>query len=123
MIDGKSKSIENIKIGDNTINGNVYGVIKLINTSETYTDGINYFSGNNIVKNNIDKDNKWDLVCNSNKYRYCSRNCNILYHISTDTGIVTLENGLQFTDFDETTDENVNDRIDNMIESNIEFNS
>jgi hypothetical protein len=136
MTNGKSKSIEDIKIGDNTIDGNVYGIVKLVNTSNIYTDGTNYFSGNNIVKTNIDKDkcevnNKWDLVCNSNKYRYCARkcsrkyggNCNILYHISTDTGIVTLENGLQFTDFDETTDENVNDRIDKMIESNIEFNS
>ena len=136
MTDGKSKSIEDIKIGDNTVDGNVYGVVKLVNTSDIYTDGINYFSGNNIVKNTIIKDtyevnNEWDLVCNSNKYRYCARKCSrkcskkcgrkfdVLYHITTDTGIVTLENGLQFTDFDETTDENINDRIDRMIESNI----
>ena len=139
MIDGMSKSIEDIKIGDNTINGNVYGVIKIVNTSDIYTDGTNYFSGNNIVRNNdndtCEVNNKWDLVCNSNKYNYCARKCSrkcskkcgrkfdILYHISTDTGIVTLDNGLQFTDFDETTDENVNDSIDKMIESYIEFNS
>ena len=34
----------------------------------------------------------------------CGKKFDVLYHISTDTGIVTLENGLQFTDFDETTD-------------------
>ena len=126
MIDGQNKSIEDIKIGDNTINGNVYGVIKLVNTYDIYTDGINYFSGNNIVKNNdldnCEVNNKWELVYNSDKYRYCARKCNILYHISTNSGIITLENGLQFTDFDETTDENVNNTIDTMIESNIELN-
>ena len=109
------KTIETIRIGDKTINGKVNGIIKICNTTDMYTDGTNYFSGNNIIKTN----NTWKLASDNN-FRSCGRLCNILYHITTDDGIITLENGTQFTDFEETTDENINDTIDRMVLTMIE---
>ena len=112
MTNGNNRKIENINIGDNTIDGKVTGIIKLVNTSDIYTDGMNYFSGNNISYNN----DEFELASN-NCFRNCGKHCNILYHITTDNGIVTLDNGLKFTDFNETNDDNVNNTIDTMIES------
>ena len=120
MDNGSYKTMDTIKIGDNTINGKILGIILLKNTSEIYTDGTNYFSENNIYK--INNSSKWELVSNSSLFRHYGNYCNTLYHLKTETGIITLENGLEFTDFIETTDKNTHNTIDTMIERII-FNS
>jgi len=110
--DNTFKSINTLCIGDKTIDGAVTGIIKLVNTGDVYTDGVSYFSGNNIILYN----NTWDLVCNvGSKFRYCGHHTNVLYHITTESGQITLRNNIKVRDFEETNDPVVNDTIDSYI--------
>ena len=42
--------IKNIKVGDKTSNGKVLGIIKQRCAGNLYTDGVNIFSGDNIIQ-------------------------------------------------------------------------
>ena len=119
MKNGDSVAIQQLKIGDETINGIITGTIHLLNNKNIYSDGNNYFSEHNIVKNQWEENPvyTWDLVSNVNHFTQYRRTFRSLYHICTEEGIVTLDNGLQFTDFEESSDTYVNIKIDRMIES------
>ena len=117
-----SKSISKVKIGDETYNGTVLGIVKLANVSPTFTDEKYIFSANNIINTSVaEVDNKyeWMLTSNINTFKKTKYHYNILYHIITSTGNVILDNGLKFLDYSESVDNDIDDYIENLILSHL----
>jgi hypothetical protein len=115
-LNSELKRISDIKLGDDLGNGNlVEGITKIYgkNVKVFNYNGV-ICSGNVIVK----KDNKWELIKNVGFQIPVEKS--ILYHIVTTTGyfIVKQNNQYQtFRDYDQSKDENTNDKIDEYVES------
>ena len=113
MLNDMTKYIKDIKIGDETMNGKVIGLVKQQTEGNLYTDGQNIFSGDNIVYNN----NTYSLVKYMNHLKEYNGNINTLYHIITNNGRITLDNGVIMTDYLECDDEETNEYIDRLVKN------
>ncbi len=117
MKNKKSKKIKDIKIGDYCKTGFVKSKIKVLNKN---IDLYNYkniiLSGTNIVWS--EEDIKWIPIMHCKEAIKTYSNENVLYSIDTTSNIIEI-NGLKFRDFEQTSNENINDDIDNFVELNI----
>ena len=113
MIDKTKKLIKNIKIGDETRYGKVIGIVKILNNNlRIYQyQGIT-LSGTVLVNEN----NNWLPIALSKLSKPFSQYQEpYLYNLVTDTNILIADNNI-FTDFEQTNNPQVNQKIDEYIE-------
>tara|TARA_Y100000385_G_scaffold279066_2_gene328243 strand:- start:10748 stop:12172 length:1425 start_codon:yes stop_codon:yes gene_type:complete len=112
------KYIKDIEIGDYLYNSKVVGIVKINSENlELYCYRDKYIFSENIKVNEYDL---WINVADSMYSRKIDKlkdfTCDILYHLIVDTGKLYLED-LEITDYLESHDKIINDKIDNIIKN------
>jgi hypothetical protein len=109
MLDGTTKAIKNISIGDNLKTGIVTGL--------TQCKGVvNFYDYNNIIVNGLQIvfDKKWIPIYNNKERKTICKYDKIIYNICTDTNIIS-SSGILFRDFEQTNSIVANEKIDELI--------
>jgi len=117
---GITKKIKDLKLGDNLGNNNIVeGVTKIYGRNvKLFNHNGTVCSGNVIVRNN----NKWKLIKDIGKP--LKKKKSVLYHVFTTGGEITINNNLCkdyeiYKDYDQVKYEDINDRIDEYVESEL----
>jgi hypothetical protein len=112
MNNDKMKKIKDLKIGDITKNGKVLAISKI--RSDNVCKYNNMIMTNNII---IYKNNEWRSLLTEENVEKIEYNDD-LYHIITDSHIVDID-GLKIRDFEQISDDGVNNIVDNYVLSNL----
>jgi hypothetical protein len=108
----KYKSISKLKIGDKIKTGIVTGLVK------TNASNIELYKYNNIILSGtslIYHNNEWKQVCKMDNALYIGNNNGLtMYNIVTDTNLISIREEI-FCDFDQSSDEIVNNYIDDLV--------
>ena len=114
MKDNTKRNIIDIKIGDETKTGRVISIAKYLNKNIEFYDynGIK-LSGTNLVMEN----NKWIPVYKSNKSLLIANNNNNNYYCIGTTSNIISSGGVLFRDFEQSSDEQLNNNIDTYVQN------
>ena len=111
MINGSKKDIENCKIGDNIKGGKIIGIVKFKN------EDLDLYNYNGLILTGsmiIYEGERWIAVRESQYSISIKNNDNIYYNICCSNNIF-YSNGVKCRDFEQISDEKINDVIDKYI--------